>query len=233
MFEELAFAASPLGEISLRKRHDAVLGTELFEVKLGDEFLMSSAFTAGEIALAELALEEMHAPELHVIVGGLGLGYTANAALQDKRVASLTVIEALSPVIEWHEQCLVPLGGTLSTDPRCRFEHADFFALATENSGLANATVQSPNLILLDIDHSPRHRLVDSENDFYQPRYLALMAQQLQTGGLFAMWSNEEADQKFIEVLEEVFATATAIRVPFDNPYSGGESSNTVYIARK
>ena len=118
MIEELAFAESPIGEISLRKRLDAVLGVEIFEVKLGDEFLMSSAFTAGEIALADLALKETLAPELHVVVGGLGLGYTARAALQDSRVTSLTIIEALSPVIDWHQRHLVPLGSQLSADSR-------------------------------------------------------------------------------------------------------------------
>ena len=59
------------------------------------------------------------------------------------------------------------------------------------------------------------------------------MAQQLQDDGLFAMWSNEEADPAFLEVLKAVFSAASAHRVAFDNPYSGGESSNTIYIARK
>ncbi|MEM7466589.1 MAG: spermidine synthase [Pseudomonadota bacterium] len=233
MVEELAFDESHMGEISLRKRFDTVLKTEVFEVKLGDEFLMSSAFTAGEIALSQLALKEIQAEEIHAVVGGLGLGYTAHSALEDQRIASLTVIEALSPVIDWHRQHLVPLGKQLSADSRCRFEHADFFALATAERGFANSVGEVPNLILLDIDHSPSHRLTEDDNDFYQAECLALMAQQLQTNGLFAMWSNEKTDQGFLNVLEQVFETASAHIVSFDNPYSGGESSNTIYIARK
>ena len=106
MIEELAFAQSPIGEVNLRRRFDPILETEVYEVKLGDEFLMSSAFTAGEIALADLALASASGEDLDIAVGGLGLGYTAKAALRDSRTQSLTVIEALAPVIEWHEQGL-------------------------------------------------------------------------------------------------------------------------------
>ena len=55
MLQELAFESTVLGEISLRSRHDPVLAEDVYEVKLNDEYLMSSAFTAGEIALADLA----------------------------------------------------------------------------------------------------------------------------------------------------------------------------------
>ena len=55
-FEELAYRRTPLGDLSLRRRTELTLGVEVYEVKLGDEFLMSSLFTAGEIALAELGL---------------------------------------------------------------------------------------------------------------------------------------------------------------------------------
>ena len=103
MFQELAFESTALGDISLRSRHDPVLGEDVYEVKLNDEYLMSSAFTAGEIALADLALKEAQAESLNVIVGGLGLGYTAAAALKDNRVQSVTVVEAfgLVRIVHW------------------------------------------------------------------------------------------------------------------------------------
>ena len=75
--------------ISLRRRHDdPSLDIDVFEVKLGDEFLMSSLFTASEIALATLALAALPGADLDVVVGGLGLGYTAAAVLADGRVRS-------------------------------------------------------------------------------------------------------------------------------------------------
>jgi spermidine synthase len=63
-------------------------------VKLGDEFLMSSLFTGSEVALARLALEKLATPTADVVVGGLGLGYTARAVLAHGRVRSLIGREA-------------------------------------------------------------------------------------------------------------------------------------------
>jgi hypothetical protein len=131
-FEEIDFQPTPLGDLALRRRIVASLeDTEVYEITLGGGFLMSSLFTAVEIALADLALNGREGP-LDVVVGGLGLGYTAQAALQYPAVRSLAVVEVLSPVIEWHRRGLVPLGPILTADPRCRFLHGDFFARAAD-----------------------------------------------------------------------------------------------------
>ena len=233
MIKELAFADSPLGEINLRCRYDTYLQTDVFEVKLGEEFLMSSAFTAGEIALAELALKQTARDNLNVVVGGLGLGYTAEAALKDSRVSSVTVIEALSPVIDWYERHLVPLSAALNADPRCRFVHADFFALATKENGFRQHLDHDIDIILLDIDHSPSHRLVASEQNFYTADCLAMLAQQLCDNGVFAMWSNDAPATPFLDELHQVFSSAITEEISFPNPYTGGESRNTIYIAQK
>ena len=83
-FEELDYQKTPLGEISLRRRVEPRLeGEILYEVKLGDEFLMSSLFTHAEIQLARLGLAALEDAGLDIVVGGLGLGYTAVAALED------------------------------------------------------------------------------------------------------------------------------------------------------
>src|SRR4051794_34455617 len=58
-FEELAWRETPMGEISLRRRLDPILKTQVYEVKLGDEFLMSSFFTVAEVELARLGLAEL------------------------------------------------------------------------------------------------------------------------------------------------------------------------------
>ena len=66
-----------MGEINLRRRIEPSLQVDVYEVKLGDEFLMSSLFTVAEIELARLGLAEAGGDALDVVVGGLGLGYTA------------------------------------------------------------------------------------------------------------------------------------------------------------
>ena len=125
--EELAFHQTPLGDLVLRRRPEPLLrNTKIFEVKLGDEFLMSSLFTEGEKQLSYLGLADLEG-ELDVVVGGLGLGYTAVAALENKSVRSLLVIDKFQEVINWHLNELVPLGKILSADKRCELRAGDFF----------------------------------------------------------------------------------------------------------
>ena len=128
-FQELDWQQTPIGELSLRRRTEPTLGVEVHEVKLGDEFLMSSLFTVAEVELARLGLAATAGTDLDVVVGGLGLGCTARAALADERVRSLRVVEALAPVVDWHVQGLVPEGQVLAQDPRCTFVVDDFFAV--------------------------------------------------------------------------------------------------------
>lgn len=73
-FEELDWQQTPLGEIILRRRYDLTARVEVYEVRLGDEYLMSSLFTTSERALATRALATLDRPDLRVLVGGLGLG---------------------------------------------------------------------------------------------------------------------------------------------------------------
>src|SRR4051812_2308110 len=168
-FAELDYRQTPLGELTLRRRRLLSLDRlEIFEVKLGEYFLMSSLFHDVEVALADLGLAAVSAPELDVVVGGLGLGYTAVAALKNPAVRSLIIIEALAPVIDWHERGLVPLGPPLTSDPRCRFVQADFFALAARpEEGFDPKTPgRKFHAVLLDIDHSPRHLLYEQNAAF-------------------------------------------------------------------
>lgn len=88
---------------------------------------MSSLFTASEIALARLGLAPLRDDgALDVVVGGLGLGYTAQAVLKHSAVRSLVVVEMLEAVIDWHREGLLPLGPELTADPRCRFVGGGF-----------------------------------------------------------------------------------------------------------
>src|ERR1700686_3044944 len=134
-FEELDFRPTPMGVLSLRRRRSLTSGLDIYEIKLGDEFLMSSQFTTAEIELARLGLAALGRTDLDVIVGGLGLGYTAQAALENSNVRSLIVVDALAEVIEWHEQGLLRLGKQLTGDPRCRLVNGDFFAMSHSAAG--------------------------------------------------------------------------------------------------
>ncbi len=235
-FAELDYRQTPLGELTLRRRRVAALdGLEVFEVKLGDAFLMSSLFHEVEVALADLGLAAVTAAEMDVVVGGLGLGYTAVAALKNPAVRSLLVVDALDAVIEWHERGLVPLGRVLTGDARCRFVHGDFFALAAapEQGFDDTQTGRKFHAVLLDIDHSPRNLLHARHGVFYEADGLRQLAAQLHPGGVFALWSDDPPDEDFLAALCAVFATANAQVVRFFNPLLERDSASTVYVAGK
>jgi spermidine synthase len=231
-FEELDYRCTPLGELSLRRRTELTLGVEVLEVKLGDEFLMSSLFTQGEIALAELGLAGLGPGPLDVVVGGLGLGYTARAVLDHHAVRSMLVVEVLADVIDWHRQGLIPLGVTLSRDPRCQFLNGDFFALVNCPDIDSRNPGRRFHAILLDIDHSPRHLLHASHGAFYSRDGLRRLADHLHPGGVFALWSNDPPDEDFRADLASVFAQYEAHVVKFHNPLQNRGATNTVYVAR-
>jgi hypothetical protein len=117
LFEELDWRPAQQGAISLRRRRNPLSGAQVYEIKLDDDFLMSSLWTEGEVQLARLGLAATSDASLDVAVGRLGLGYTAQATLDDARVRSVVVVEALAELIEWHEKKLVPLGDRSWLDP--------------------------------------------------------------------------------------------------------------------
>ena len=234
-FEELDYRKTPLGELTLRRRRVISLdGLEIFEVKLGEAFLMSSLFHEVEVALADLGLAALDPGQWDVVVGGLGLGYTAVAALAHAEVRSLVVVDALDAVIEWHQRGLVPLGAKLTGDPRCRLVLGDFFALAGSTAGFdPEQAGRRFHAVLLDIDHSPRNLLHPRHGAFYSPEGLRALAAHLCDGGVFALWSDDPPDDEFLQTLQAVFATSAAHVVKFANPLLDRESASTVYVARK
>ena len=195
---------------------------------------MSSMFVDAEVALADLGLDAEDGDQLKVVVGGLGLGYTAEAALRHQRVSELLVVEALETVIHWHQQEKVPLGKALNADSRCRYVLGSFFDMAVSGSGFdPQAPGKVFDAILLDIDHSPRALLNDANASFYNAESLGRMAANLRPGGVFAMWSNEPPDKPFMEILGTLFTDVDAKVVSFYNPLQNRESTNTVFLARK
>ena len=232
-FEELAYRTTPLGVVSLRRRRELRLDLDVLEIKLDDEFLMSSLFTASEIALARLGIAALTGAGRDIVVGGLGLGYTANAVLEHADVSSLLVIEMLDAVIDWHRQGLLPLGAGLTADARCRFVHGDFFALAATGAGFdAHAAGRRFDAILVDIDHSPVALLDARSTRFYRPAGLRELATHLKPGGVFGLWSNDPPDEAFTARLAGVFAQAWAAPVTFHNPLQNRPFTQTVYLAR-
>jgi spermidine synthase len=234
LIEELDYRQTRMGELILRRRRVLSLGgLEVYEVKLGEEYLMSSLFHVGEVALTDIGLGELNGSGWDVVVGGLGLGYTAAAALKFKQLKRLVVVEALEPVIDWHRRGLVPNSNELNTDDRCGYYLADFFALARGPGFDPEVEGTQFDAILLDIDHTPDLLLHTSHGDFYTEAGLQRLKSFLKPNGVFALWSNDSPDEAFLEILSRVFDGVQGHPVEFDNPLQQNTAINGIYVARR
>ncbi len=225
-FEILASGPSPLGLLCLRRRElISDPGTVITEVTLNHEFLMSSYHTESERALATSAVKLHGGEGLAVLVGGLGLGYTAAAVLETERAASVEVVEYLPDVIEWMESGLVPLSDTLAKDARLKLTAGDVYGL------LAGPPAETYDLILIDVDHSPDERLDTGPGFFYTREGLALAKQHLEPQGVLAVWSYAESSS-FSEALADVFSEVLAEPVSFENRLTDQVSTDWLFFAR-
>mgnify|MGYP001553499624 CR=1 FL=1 len=160
--EILAYESTPLGPLCLRRRELlSQPGTIVTEVTLNHEFLMSSLYTESEQGLASTALQMHSGQDLRVLVGGLGLGYTAREALQSSRVARVEVLELLPQVMDWLANGLVPLSSELNNQQRLMVTQGDIYGR------LEGQADELYDVILIDVDHSPRKQLDPESSSFY------------------------------------------------------------------
>ena len=224
--EFLAYETTPLGDLCLRRRELLSRpGTVITEITLDQQLLMSSYNTASERALANEALTRHAGRELSVLVGGLGLGYTANEALESARVVRVEVIELLPEVVGFLRDGLVPLSAELVATPRFSVREGDVFATLREPAS------DRWDVVLIDVDHSPEERLGRANESFYTESGLARAKQHLAPGGVLAVWSYSKSSP-FLEVLRAAFAVVEAIPVTFMNDLVDEEQTDWLFVAR-
>ena len=224
--EIVACEPSALGLICLRRRGIASEpGAVVTEITLDHQFLMSSRNTASERALARVALEMHAGRELRVLVGGLGLGYTAREVLACSRVARVEVVELLAPVIGWLERGLVPLAEELRADARFAVALGDVYRR------LATPPEREYDLILVDVDHSPDEPLGPASAAFYGEAGLALARRHLAAGGVLGVWSYA-ASPRFEDALRRVFQEVRTLPLRFENPVVEVTETNWLFFAR-
>jgi spermidine synthase len=225
-FEILAYDDTPLGPLCLRRRELlAEPGTIVTEVSLNHEFLMSSYNTASERALASIALDMRPGTGLDVLVGGLGLGYTAREALVPQRVARVEVVEFLPQVIGWLNEGLVPLAGELKAEPRLQVVPGDVYLR------LSGPPARAHDLILIDVDHSPDERLTAANGFFYTEDGLQRAKKHLKPGGVLGVWSYAESSP-FADALRRVFREVRVEPIAFKNRFVGETQTDWLFFAR-
>ena len=182
------------GEVALRRRG------EVLELIVDGVFAMDSAHTDTEVALAGLALDRLprhqpdppghpsgrpHSPDhgWRVVIGGLGLGFTARAALADQRVVAVQVVELQSLLVDWAREGLVPPVAELLEDPRLRVEVGDVIDVVGR---LPRGSVDA---ILLDVDNGPGFLVHEHNASVYRTPFLTSAIAALTAGGVVAVWS--------------------------------------------
>ena len=224
--EVLAYELTALGMICLRQRElPSKPGTLVTEITLDHEFLMSSHNTASERALALRALDMHPGNDLQVLVGGLGLGYTAREVLTSDRVADVEVVEFLPQVINWLDNGLLPLADELKADSRFAVIEGDVYAQ------LSRPPERRYDLILVDVDHSPDERLGNATDAFYKEEGLRLAKGHLAPEGVLGVWAYAESPP-FADALSRVFGEVRIESVTFENAVVDDEETNWLFFAR-
>ncbi len=185
-WKALATVETPDGVLELRRRGDDWLMTHDGRV------LMNSFSRSSEEELARLAVTRFETrPPRHVLVSGLGMGFTLRAVLDSTPAEARIVVAELNPVVvEW---CRGPLGAATNdalSDPRVRVEVRDVADV------IAGAPAGAFDLILLDLYEGPNHATQAANDPFYGAAALAKSHRALAPRGVLGVWS-EDADAPF------------------------------------
>lgn len=199
----LAEADTPRGVLSVRRRGDVV------ELRVNGVFVMDTAETGSERALARHALEASPAPA-RVLIGGLGLGTTLAATLTEEQVERVTVVELEPDLVAWLRADFVSGGAQLLADPRVRVVVSDVREV------VQTSTPGSVDVVLLDVDNGPDHLIHADNRALYHASFMHRVADILTDNGVLAIWSMSRAvelEDTLREVFEDVRTTAHRVRL--------------------
>ncbi len=172
------------GSVMLRRRDDVI------ELVVNGIFAMDSQEVASEVALADA----VGPGPKRVLVGGLGLGYTA-ARLLDGGATRVDVVELAGPLIEWAGAGITEQLGRLAGDPRVHLHHADIADFVRDTAGPWDA-------ICLDVDNGPTF-LIHQENErIYHPEMLAEFRSRLAPGGVLLVWAEQPSPELWRALLD-------------------------------
>ena len=167
------------GELRLMQR-----GTE-FSIMLGTNELMNSRLSGSEAALATLAAKKIESVKNpHLLIGGLGMGFTLRAALGALGAkARIEVAELVPSVVAWARGPMAGIFGDSLNDPRVSIREMD----VTEIIRSSRATFDA---ILLDVDNGPEGLTRQANDGLYDSSGLKAAHAALRTGGVLAVWSS-------------------------------------------
>src|SRR3984893_2764938 len=156
-----------------------------FSMMLGQNELMNSRLSGSEEALATLACRRIEAVKRpHLLIGGLGMGFTLRAALAVLgSEARIMVAELVPAVIAWAQGPMAEIFGDSLTDPRSSIREADVVDVIQSHKSAFDA-------ILLDVDNGPEGLIRKANDALYDPKGLKAIRGALRPGGVLAVWSS-------------------------------------------
>lgn len=178
-----------------------------FSIQFGCDELMGSQDHVSEMALATLTSERLVRKDGHVLVGGLGMGFTLDAVLASWTAeASVTVAELVPQIVAWANGPLAHLFGKNLADPRVSLRLIDVHDIITGASDHFDA-------ILLDVDNGPDGFITPGNDRLYSHAGLTAAYAALRPGGLLSVWSSY-TDDGFAGRLEETGFEVDEIILP-------------------
>ncbi|WP_310911596.1 spermidine synthase family protein [Lipingzhangella rawalii] len=201
-----------------------------YEIIADGMFLMDTRDGRSERAMVSAGLRALPRGRVgvRVLVGGLGVGFTARAALDEPSVDHVHVLELEPRVIAWHQGPLAAGAGHLLAEDRCLIECADLVAWL-DAAGSVPETA-GYDLVCLDVDNGPDWTLRTANAWLYGDDALERLRAVTRPGGVVAFWSSAPAPG-FVRWLTQRCSphggTVETVTVPTDR----GEP-DTVYVAR-
>jgi spermidine synthase len=180
-WQQIDSARVPDSDVELRLMRR---GTE-FSMMLGQNELMNSRLCGSEEALATLACKRIEAVKRpHLLIGGLGMGFTLRAALTVLGPeARITVAELVPAVVAWARDPMADLFGDSLVDPRASIVTADVIEVIQSHPSAFDA-------ILLDVDNGPEGLIRKANDALYTVKGLTKIRRALRPGGVVAVWSS-------------------------------------------
>ena len=222
-YVEIARAQTERGELVLRERAPDDTGPTVLELRANGVFVMDTVEVSSERALATAALALVSEPRA-VVVGGLGLGFTAREVLADPRVETCAIVEIEQALVDWMRDGTIAHGPALLADARVDVVVAD---VAT---AVAEARPASYDLVLLDVDNGPGYLVHDANAALYAEGFLTEVEQMVRPGGAVAIWSAARAPE-LATALGSVFPDTEEVALDVD--LQGRDEQYWLYVGRR
>ncbi|MDQ0159383.1 spermine/spermidine synthase [Alkalibacillus salilacus] len=201
------------GDLQLQQRG------EHYEIISNGTFLMATYNGESERELVRSALADLSGDK-HVLIGGLGVGFSLEEALQDDAVREVKVVEIEDAIIKWNHDTLAPMTNHAIEDKRTNIIHGDLIEWIYRTTDQFNA-------ICLDIDNGPDWTVYDENGSLYEPKALKQLKRLLSPGGIIAFWSAQPSEA-FVRMLNDYFDDVKTVSIP--QPKG---PDDIVYLAKK